>query len=82
MRRIQVQLERKRTQKMMMWRMRPICLHPELLSMAEERALLVAELVAVELHKLKRKKRKKRRRKKKLLMWRKSLQPPMCTWEI
>jgi rRNA-processing protein FCF1 len=50
--------------------------------MAEERALLVAELVVVELQKLKRKKRKKRRKKKKLLMWRKSLQPPMCTWEI
>jgi hypothetical protein len=42
--------------------------------MAEERAMLVA----VGLQKYKR----KRRKKKKPLMWRKSLQPLMCTWEI
>jgi hypothetical protein len=64
---------------MMMWRMTPICLHPELLFMAEDRALLVAVVVAVGLQKYKR---KKRRRKKKSLMWKNSLQPPMCTWEI
>jgi hypothetical protein len=53
---IQVQLERKRAQKMMMWKMRLMCLHPELILMAEERVLLVqVGVVQQEMKKLRRK---------------------------
>jgi hypothetical protein len=53
---IQVQLERKRVQKMMIWRMRHMCHHPRLILMAEERALLVPVAVGQqEMNKLRKK---------------------------
>jgi hypothetical protein len=81
---IQVQLERKRAWKMMMWMMRHMCHHPGLILMAEERALPVPVAVGQQEMKKLRKKLKKMMvmtvtRRKKYLMYKKSILLTMCT---
>jgi hypothetical protein len=84
LRRIRVQLERKKALRMRMLKMRLICHPPELILKAEERALLVAVGQQESLQKLRRKMMMvmMRRRRKRCLMWKKSTLPTMLKWDL
>jgi hypothetical protein len=77
---IKVQLERRRIQKMVMWRMTLTFPHPRLILMEREKELLV--LVAVGQQEMRLRRKMMVRRRKKCLMWRRSTLCHMLTLDL
>jgi hypothetical protein len=75
-----VQVDEKRAQRMMMWKMILMCHLPWLILVAEERVLLVPVAVGQkEMQKLRRRMVLRVKWRKKCLMWKKSTLPTMLT---